>query len=119
MLVKDINSKNWAIDINNPSEVVQGLADVNQCIYIILTTVKGSSPLRPEFGCSLWDYVDKPINFAIPNMIREIAAALQEYETRITIDSILYEIKNTSEINFTIKWTSNFGSSETSINVIT
>lgn len=115
--VSEINSKNWAIDKNNYGEVVKDLADVNQCIYIILTTVKGSDPLRSSFGCGLWDYVDKPVNFAIPNMIREIANSINEFEPRVTIDSIMYEIKNLSEIHFLIKWTSNFGNSETSLQV--
>jgi hypothetical protein len=117
MLVKDINSKNWSISKDVQGEIVQDLADVNQCIYIILTTVKGSDPFRPDFGCGLWDYVDKPLNLAIPNMIREIASAIQTYETRVTIDSINYEILNLSEIKFTIKWLSNFGNSETSLTV--
>ena len=68
--------------------VVQGLNDVNQCIQIILTTPKGSDPLRPTFGADLWRYIDVPINRAIAAIVREVTEAITRWEPRVTVLSI-------------------------------
>jgi Bacteriophage baseplate protein W len=69
--------------------VVQGLSDVNQCIRIILTTPKGSDPLRPTFGADVWRYIDAPINAAIPAIVREVTEAVTRWEPRVTVISII------------------------------
>ncbi len=95
MTLANITSADWslALDGLNPpgtglGNVVQGLADVNQCITIILTTPKGSDPLRPTFGADLWRYIDAPINTAIPAIVREVTEAILLWEPRVTVVSI-------------------------------
>ncbi len=68
--------------------VVQGVEDVNQCITIILTTPKGSDPLRPTFGCDLWQYLDVPITLAVPHIVREVTEALTIWEPRIRVIAV-------------------------------
>jgi phage baseplate assembly protein W len=65
--------------------VVQALQDVNQCIQIILTTPRGSDPLRPTFAIDLWQYVDYPIATATPAIVREVTEALLRWEPRIDL----------------------------------
>ncbi len=65
--------------------VVQGLDDVAQCIQIILTTPKGSDPLRPTFGADLWEFVDMPINLARPAIVREATEAITLWEPRAEV----------------------------------
>ncbi len=91
----DIASADWslALDLQGVpgsgiGNVVQGLADVNQCIQIILTTSKGSDPLRPTFGADVWRYMDAPINAAIPQIVREVTEAILRWEPRVTLVSI-------------------------------
>lgn len=67
--------------------VVQQIADVHQCIRIILTTPKGSDPLRPEFGCDASQYLDLPLDAARPHIVREVRAALA-WEPRISVDGV-------------------------------
>ena len=69
-------------------QIVQGLGDVGQCIAIILSTPKGSDPLRPTFACDLWKYVDRPIDQALPAIVREVSDALKLWEPRITVVSV-------------------------------
>ena len=66
-------------------EVVTGVADINQCIYIILTTPKGSDPHRPTFGSELHLYLDYPIDSARPHFVREVVDALAIWEPRIKV----------------------------------
>lgn len=99
----DIRSKDWALSMGGFGSVVEGLADIHQCILIILTTVKGTDPLRPEFGCDIFKWIDKPVNSAIPNMIKEIALAINTWETRVVVKKITPKIEG-HQITFSIEW---------------
>ncbi len=101
--MKAITSQDWSLSIDTPLEIVQGIADIQQCIYIILVTIKGTDPLRPDFGCGVYEYIDKPINIAIPNMKREIVFAIQKYEQRVKIISILHSVED-AQVVFSITW---------------
>ena len=90
----DINSADWSLMLDvtagagpasGVGQVVQGIADVDQCVRIILTTPKGADPLRPTFGADLWQFVDTPINLARPGIVREIMEALLLWEPRIDL----------------------------------
>src|ERR1700733_1365464 len=91
----DITSADWSLELDAPGEpgsgignVVQGVNDVNQCIQIILTTPKGSDPLRPTFGADVWRYIDVPINTATPAIVREVTEAITLWEPRVTLVSM-------------------------------
>jgi len=84
----DITSADWSLKLGTIGYVVQGIDDIDQCIAIILTTPKGSDPLRPTFGADLWQYIDNPINVAMPSIVREVSAAIAMWEPRVTVQSI-------------------------------
>jgi phage baseplate assembly protein W len=95
IVLADISSVDWSLKLDAAGEpgsgigyVVQGLTDVNQCIQIILTTPKGSDPLRPTFGADVWRYIDAPINAAIPAIVREVTEAITRWEPRVIVISI-------------------------------
>lgn len=79
------DKRNWQVSINDPLARVEGVEDVAQCVYIILTTVPGSDPLRPEFGCNLYQYIDRPVIEAQAMLIYEVTAAIARWETRIDV----------------------------------
>lgn len=68
--------------------IVQGLGDVDQCIMIILNTPKGSDPLRPTFGCDIWQFIDAPLTLALPHLVREVTEALTIWEPRIRVIAV-------------------------------
>jgi Bacteriophage baseplate protein W len=84
----DITSADWSLKLGEIGAVVQGVADVDQCIAIILTTPKGSDPLRPTFGADIWSYIDYPIDEALPAIVREITAAITAWEPRVRLLSV-------------------------------
>jgi Bacteriophage baseplate protein W len=91
----DIQSADWSLALDSPGmpgsgigNVVQGLADVNQCLQIILTTPKGSDPLRPTFGADIWQYIDYPIDAAIPSIVREVTEAITLWEPRVQLIAV-------------------------------
>jgi phage baseplate assembly protein W len=84
----DITSVDWSLKLGAIGEIVQGPDDVEQCLQIILTTPKGSDPLRPTFGADLWQYIDYPIDAAIPSLVREVTEAITLWEPRVKLVSI-------------------------------
>lgn len=86
--------------------VVQGVADINQCISIILTTPKGSDPLRPDFACDVWQFLDLPLTIARPQMIREIVEAITHYEPRVNVLQVTVDLVpgTLSNLQVSITW---------------
>jgi phage baseplate assembly protein W len=90
----DLVSADWSLMLDATAgggagsglgNVVQGLQDVDQCIRIILTTPKGSDPLRPTFGVDVWRYLDFPLPAARPAMVREMTEAILQWEPRVKL----------------------------------
>lgn len=101
--LKDIIYCDWQPKLHKIGEVVEGADDINQCISIIITTIKGSVPLRPTFGSDVHKYIDYPVSEAIPNIIRECTDAISEWETRINIENITVSYIE-SLIKIKIQW---------------
>jgi phage baseplate assembly protein W len=93
----DIESADWSLCLDSTAgggsgsgigQVVQGVADIEQCIGIILTTPPGADPFRPTFGLDPGLYVDVPIQQATPALVGAAKTALETWEPRITVVSI-------------------------------
>lgn len=107
----------WTIDRQNDGQFVTGLDEIKQSIYIILNTIPGSSPLKPTFGCALWKYIDQPINVALPFIIKSVKDAVNQWEPRATVKSVVPVLDEASNgrVTFRIFWTSNLGDGVTDI----
>lgn len=101
--LEDVVSNDWTLSLQQPGELVQGIDAINQNILVILTTVPGSDPLRPEFGADIFRYLDQPVNIALPNIIREAVNAIRTWETRVEITKIQRRVEN-SRIFLNIVW---------------
>jgi len=84
----DITSADWSLALGAIGDVVQGIADVEQCLGIIVTTPRGSDPLRPTFGADIWRFIDFPINRALPAIVSELTSAITVWEPRVTLASV-------------------------------
>ena len=113
-LISDINTKNWSLSIDKPAEVVRDLQDLNQCIFIILMTIPGSDPLRPSFGCGVFQYIDKPINNVVSLIIKSVADAISTWETRVKVKRITAKIDG-SQLLIQVDWESNIGQLQTRV----
>lgn len=101
-MVTNLTSSEWAISIEGQGKIVQGIAAIKQRMFIVLNTIKGTDPLRPGFAINLLDWVDKPVNVALPNLKVEIINALTEFMPEITIDTIDAVLTETNKITYTI-----------------
>lgn len=104
-----IKTKNWQLSTVGVGYIAEGLADIRQCIDILLRTAKGSDPLRPDFGCDIFQYADRPLTVAIPNIIRSIIEAIDIWETRVKLKDITYTISedNPGQVYFYVTCTLN------------
>lgn len=110
-LITDIKTVHWSLSIDKPGEVVTDLDDINQCIYIILTTVKGTDRMRPEFGCGIFQYLDKPVNTVVPLMAKSAKDSLQIWEPRITVTKVSVKITDLSHVELDVEWETTVGES--------
>ena len=82
---------------------MQGYDDIEQCIFNILSTRKGTDVTRPEFGSNHFDYLDTPEDIFVPNAVREVVLAIQTWEKRAVIDKVEF-IGNAPEITMSVYW---------------
>jgi uncharacterized protein len=63
--------------------------DIQQSIWIILSTSKGERVMRPEFGCGIHDLVFEVINTTTLTEIEEgVREALALFESRIEVQQV-------------------------------
>lgn len=93
--LEDIKATNWQLSNQMIGQVVEGIDDIRQCIGTILTTTKGSDPMRLLFGSDIWQFIDNPVNTAVANISAEIIDCIGKWEPRVIIKELVYNVKGT------------------------
>ena len=66
--------------------------DIEEAVWIILSTAKGERVMEPAFGCGIHDYVFAPNTPATRGSIAyEIQKSLTEFERRIVVEDVRVE----------------------------
>ncbi|MCO5238875.1 MAG: GPW/gp25 family protein [Chitinophagaceae bacterium] len=105
--LNDIKSVDWQLSTVGVGAVAQGVQDVRQCIDTILRTTPGTDPLRPQFGSNIYQYVSKPVNVAVPGVVKAIIDALDLWENRVELQKVSHYLDTTegkSQLKFTITY---------------
>lgn len=97
--IDDMKATNWQLSNQMIGQVVEGIDDIRQCIGTILTTTKGSDPMRLLFGSDIWQFIDNPVNTAVANISAEIIDSIGKWEPRVRIKELTYNITG-SKIDF-------------------
>jgi phage baseplate assembly protein W len=96
---------------------VSGLDVLIQDIQLLLLTIPGERPMRPDFGCELRNQVWENIETARNNGEASIRDAIDRFEPRITVTDISSNInRNTGLISFNIAFIVNVD--DTAVNLI-
>jgi phage baseplate assembly protein W len=70
--------------------LVRDQREIEGSILLILATSRGERPMRPEFGCSVHDYVFAPADAATAGDIAyAVRVALDRWEPRITLENVI------------------------------
>jgi phage baseplate assembly protein W len=77
--------------------------DVAAAIRMVIMTAPGERPMRPEFGCAIWDHVYASINSAtLGQMAHAVRSALARWEPRIDVDQVVVSPDPTRDAAVTI-----------------
>ncbi len=77
------------IDADGSLALEQGYADVEKAIRVILSTAIGERPMRPSFGCAIWDLLFEPINANTLGLMEDaVHEALSRWEPRVEVDEV-------------------------------
>jgi phage baseplate assembly protein W len=77
------------VDASGSIAFDEGHADVEKAIRVILSTAVGERPMRPAFGCRIWDQLFEPINANTLGLMEDaVHEALSRWEPRIQVDGV-------------------------------
>lgn len=105
---KNISTKLWAPKVSSFGGIVADVEYIRQAIAMIVFTIPGSVPYFREFGCGMWDFLDKPAQLAGPSMVREIRNAVTKYEKNSTVVSCDYAIDTDGSLSIQLVVLPNF-----------
>lgn len=84
----------WAFPVH--TDATGGIAlvtrdqEIAEAIRLVLGTAPGERPMRPEFGCRIWDHVYGVAGSASAGeMAHAVRAALHRWEPRIEVQDVL------------------------------
>jgi phage baseplate assembly protein W len=67
--------------------------DVVQAIEIILGTIPGERPMRPDFGCAIQDFLFASIDaLTLGHVEHAVRVALARWEPRIEVQSVEFDL---------------------------
>ena len=78
------------VDVTANVALVTGEREIEQSIALILGTVPGERPMRPEFGCRIHDYVFAPADATTAGLVAyEVRQSLLRWEPRIDVADVV------------------------------
>jgi phage baseplate assembly protein W len=78
------------IDLTGQVALVEGERELQQSIALILCTIPGERPMRPEFGCRIHDYVFAPADATTAGLVAyEVRQSLLRWEPRIEVTDVI------------------------------
>lgn len=88
--------------------MTRGADDLSASIAVILSTALGERPMRPDFGCAIWEHMFDPVTFmTLSLMVDAVEGALAQWEPRIDVSNVESEIDpdNPGRVLFHIDYT--------------
>ena len=89
----DFIGRGWAFPVRPDKTggitLVSRERELAESIELILRTPKGDRPMRPEFGCGIWDEVFSPMDATTAGRVAyDVRAALERWEPRINVTAV-------------------------------
>jgi phage baseplate assembly protein W len=89
----DFIGRGWAFPVRADKTgriaLVARERELAESIELILRTSRGDRPMRPEFGCGIWDEVFSPMDATTAGRVAySVRAALDRWEPRINVTAV-------------------------------
>jgi phage baseplate assembly protein W len=96
--------QNVSPDNDKLGDIVENMAQLEQCIIMLLMTPKDCVP-HMDYGTDLYELIDKPINF-VANKIRQEVIRTLKIETRVVVKKVEVFVseKSNSRLKLSIDW---------------
>jgi phage baseplate assembly protein W len=79
----------FRVDAVGSVALVSSDTEIQEAIHLILATVPGERPMRPEFGCGIHRYVFAPADGGTAGlMAQEVRTALERWEPRVDVVTV-------------------------------
>ncbi len=95
------------VDASGSIAMTSGIDDIEKSMKVILSTAPGERPMRPEFGCQIWDQLFEPINVNTLGLMEEaVRNALTRWEPRAEVTDVLVssDDPSTGEVRISITY---------------
>jgi phage baseplate assembly protein W len=67
----------------------EGGPELDAAIAMIIATAPGERVMRPEFGCTIWEYLFDPVDARTLGLMEQaVREALTRWEPRIELESV-------------------------------
>lgn len=88
--------RGWAFPVRTASNgsilLVQRDREVEESLRLILSTVPGERPMRPDFGCAIHHFMFAPIDGTTAGRIAaEVERAIERWEPRVDLLDVVVE----------------------------
>jgi uncharacterized protein len=85
-------------DVTGRITLVTREQEIEESIRLILATMPGERPMRPDFGCAIHDFVFAPADAATAGQIAfEVRSALDRWEPRADILAVQVDFSRAEE----------------------
>lgn len=94
--------------MNRNAVMVSREEDIQQSLYILLSTYPGERIMNPGFGCNLRQFIMEEVDQTLfSHMKLVISEAIRDFEARIDVNDILFDYEGfgTSTIYITVDYT--------------
>lgn len=85
-------------------EIVEGVADIQQCLETIILTEQGSQPLMPEFGANVYTALDLPASDVLRTIKTSIIEQVARYEPRAEVVNLSVKKGEIGEVKISLTW---------------
>ena len=91
---RELIGRGWAfppqLDARGAIALTSDENEIQQAIYIILSTAPGERVMHPDFGCRIFEYIFAPANEATAGEVAaEVRSALGRWESRIEVQEVI------------------------------
>lgn len=96
------------VDSTGSLAFTSGTADIEKSMRVIIATAPGERPMRPEFGCRIWDLMFEPINLTTLGLMEgAVREALERWEPRAEPTSVDVTVRDMASgaVNIEVQYT--------------
>ncbi len=91
---RDLIGRGWrfplGVNARGGIALVEGDEEIREAILLIVRTRKGGRPMRPEFGCDIWQLLFAPNDASTWNLAAyHVREALAMWEPRIDVSDVV------------------------------